>query len=75
MIEKRLFKVANEQMCIIKTVANRKLNLDKGLLKISFTDIELMNQIFGVIKKEREYIVFLREMTKKEQPMILEKET
>lgn len=53
MIEKRLFKVANEQLSIIKTVANRKLNLDKGLLKISFTDVQLMNRIFSVIAKER----------------------
>lgn len=65
MIEKRFYKVANEESSIIKTVANRKLNLDKGLLKISFTDAEMMTDIFAKISKEREYIQYIRAKTKK----------
>ena len=73
MVQKRYFKVANEELSVIKTVANRKLNLDKGLLKISFTDVELMNKIFALISKENSYIQYLRQKTKKVLPKLLQK--
>lgn len=42
---------------------HRKLNLDKGLFKFSFTDIFLMRDILDQIFKEREYIGRLRALT------------
>lgn len=38
----------------------RKINLDKGLFKFSFTDIFLMMDILSQISKDREYIGKLR---------------
>lgn len=60
MIEKKYFKVANEQLCKIKAMNHRKINLDKGLFKFSFTDIFLMMDILSQISKDREYIGMLR---------------
>ncbi len=34
-------------------MTNRKMNLDKGLFKFSFTDILLMRDILGQISKDR----------------------
>lgn len=60
MIEKRYYKVANEKLFKIKTMAHRKLNLDKGLFKFSFTDILLFRGILSQITKDREYIGQIR---------------
>jgi hypothetical protein len=63
MTEKRFNQVANEQLSKIKTMTHRKLNLDKGLFKVSFTDIFLMRDILDRVFKEREYIGKLRALT------------
>lgn len=63
MIEKRYYKVANEKLFKIKTMAHRKLNLDKGLFKFSFTDILLFRGILSQITKDREYIGQIRQFT------------
>lgn len=63
MIQKSFFKVANEKLFKIKTMTNRKMNLDKGLFKFSFTDILLMRDILGQISKDREYIGKIRQIT------------
>jgi hypothetical protein len=44
-------------------MTNRKINLDKGLFKFSFTDILLMMDILGQIGKDREYIGKIRQIT------------
>lgn len=60
MVEKRYYKVANEQTYKIKPMANRKLNLDRGVFKISFTDAMLMKRILAAIGDERAYIGYLK---------------
>jgi hypothetical protein len=51
MTEKRYNQVSNEKLCKIKIMSHRKLNLDKGLFKFSFTDIFLMKDILDRIFK------------------------
>ena len=51
MIEKKHYKVASEQNFRIKPMSLRKLNLDRGLFKISFTDVILMNDIVQSISQ------------------------
>jgi hypothetical protein len=63
MTEKRYNQVSNERLCKIKIMSHRKLNLDKGLFKFSFTDILLMKDILDRVFKEREYIGKLRYIT------------
>lgn len=41
-------------------MTHRKLNFDKGLFKVSFTDILLLKDIFALIGKEREYIAKIK---------------
>jgi hypothetical protein len=60
MIQKSYYKVANEQLFKIKTMTHRKLNLDKGLFKFSFTDVFLMKDILSQINSDREYIGKIR---------------
>ena len=49
MIEKKHYKVASEEKFTIKPMSQRKMNLDRGLFKISFTDVMLMNEILASI--------------------------
>lgn len=49
MVQKSYYKVANEQLFKIKSMTHRKLNLDRGLFKFSFTDIFLMKDILAQI--------------------------
>ncbi len=53
MIQKSYYKVANEQLFKIKTMTHRKLNLDKGLFKFSFTDVFLMKDVLSQINSDR----------------------
>jgi hypothetical protein len=63
MEEKRFNKVANEELSKIKIMTHRKLNLEKGVFKFTFTDILLMRDILDQIFTEREYIGLLRSLT------------
>lgn len=63
MIEKRYYKVANQKLSKIKTMTHRKMNLDKGLFKFSFTDIFLMRDILTQIIMDRLYIDKIRQVT------------
>lgn len=63
MIEKRYYKVANQKLSKIKTMTHRKMNLDKGLFKFSFTDIFLMRDILTQISMDRLYIDKIRQVT------------
>lgn len=67
MIEKRFYKVANEELFTIKTMANRQMNIDRSLLKISFTDVVLMELILKDIGEKSQYIKNLRKEIKKGQ--------
>jgi hypothetical protein len=49
LIERRYLKVADEVNCIIKSIGKRALNIDKGFLKISFTDVIFMKNILSQI--------------------------
>lgn len=63
-IEKKYLKVANEKFHKIKPMNHRNINLDKGLLKFSFTDVFLLLDIFQHIGKERSYIGKLKALVK-----------
>lgn len=67
MIEKKYYKVANEANFTIKSMVNRKLNLDRGLFKISFTDVILMNEIMETIGSDRKYIEFVKKFVEQQK--------
>lgn len=67
MIEKKYYKVANEANFTIKSMVNRKLNLDRGLFKISFTDVILMNEIMETIGSDRKYIEFVKRFVEQQK--------
>ena len=43
-------------------MSQRKMNLDRGLFKISFTDVMLMNEILASIGEERKYIDYVKNL-------------
>lgn len=53
-------------------MTHRKLNLDRGLFKFSFTDIFLMKDVLGQISKDRVYIGQIRDAVnpKKKDPIL-----
>lgn len=62
MIEKKFLRVASEEFHKIKPMNQRNINLDRGLLKFSFTDIFLIRDIITQIGNEREYIGKLKQL-------------
>ena len=56
--EQRFFKLGNEELCLLKSMGNRKLVLDRCVWKLSFPDIDLLKKITHKIQIQHRYVQF-----------------
>ena len=68
--QKSHLRVADEEKGVLKTIAKRTFNIDKGFIKISFKDVILMQSILGQIGQERQYIEWLSRKTGRPREVI-----